>query len=132
MTDLLPRQLPGAVATVVCLAGLRVFSGPVFEPLIASNAVSYGALGTVLIVQSWLIGVGWVVHGGQLFGRWFRAAWLGTCVTGTIAPAGRSNDKALRWASVILYLLLRAAWRHWPPARGTGGQWRRRPLPARE
>ena len=58
------------------------------------------------------------------FGRWFRAAWLGTCVTGTIAPAGRSKDQALRWASVILYLLLRAAWltvaartrrRHWPP-----------------
>ena len=49
---------------------------------------------------------------------------IGTCVTGTIAPATRSNDQALRWASVILYLLLLAAWlrvaartrrRHWPP-----------------
>ena len=68
--------LPGAVATVVGLAGLRVFSGLVFEPLIASNAVSYGVLGTVLIVQSWLIGVGWVVYGGQLFGRWFHAGRL--------------------------------------------------------
>ena len=37
--------MPGAVATVVFLAGLRVFSGLVFEPLIATNAVSYGALG---------------------------------------------------------------------------------------
>jgi membrane protein len=69
-------SLPGAVATMVCLAGLRAFSGLVFEPLIARNAVSYGALGTVLIVQSWLIGVGWVVYGGQLFGRWFHDAWL--------------------------------------------------------
>jgi len=68
--------LPGAVATVVCLGGLRVFSGLVFEPLIASNAVTYGALGTVLILQSWLIGVGWVIYGGQLFGRWFHDAWL--------------------------------------------------------
>jgi membrane protein len=68
--------LPGAVATLVCLSGLRVFSGLVFEPLIARNAVSYGALGTVLIVQSWLIGVGWVVYGGQLFGRWFYEAWM--------------------------------------------------------
>jgi membrane protein len=68
--------MPGAVATIVCLGGLRVFSGLVFEPLIASNAVTYGALGTVLIVQSWLIGVGWVVYGGQLFGRWFHDAWL--------------------------------------------------------
>jgi membrane protein len=66
----------GAVATMAGLAGLRVFSGLVFQPLIASNAVSYGALGSFLIVQSWLIGVGWVIYGGQLFGRWFYAARL--------------------------------------------------------
>ena len=68
--------MPGAAATMVCLLGLRVFSGLVFEPLIARNAVSYGALGTVLIVQSWLIGAGWAVYGGQLFGRWFHDPWL--------------------------------------------------------
>jgi membrane protein len=63
--------IPGAVATVAFLAGLRAFSTLVFEPLIASNAITYGAVGTVLILQSWLIGVGWVIYGGQLFGRWF-------------------------------------------------------------
>ena len=68
--------LPGAVATVAFLAGLRAFSTLVFQPLIASNAVTYGAVGTVLIVQSWLIGVGWVIFGGQLFGRWFHDGWL--------------------------------------------------------
>src|ERR1700733_10688319 len=68
--------LPGAVATLVGLTGLRAFSSLVFEPLIIRNAVSYGALGTVLIVESWLIGVGWVVYGGQLFGRWFYDAWM--------------------------------------------------------
>jgi membrane protein len=68
--------MPGAVATIAGLTGLRAFSGLVFEPLIVSNAVSYGALGTVLIVQSWLIGVGWVVYAGQLVGRWFYDAWL--------------------------------------------------------
>jgi membrane protein len=68
--------LPGAVVTVVFLAGLRAFSGLVFEPLIVGNAVTYGAMGTVLIVQSWLIGVGWVIYGGQLSGRWFHDAWL--------------------------------------------------------
>ena len=68
--------MPGAVATLVGLAGLRVFSGLVFEPLVIRNAVSYGALGTVLIVQSWLIGVGWVLYGAQLFGRWFHDSWL--------------------------------------------------------
>jgi membrane protein len=68
--------MPGAIATMVCLSGLRVFSGLVFDPLIARNAVSYGPLGTVLIVQSWLIGVGWVIYAGQLAGRWFHDAWL--------------------------------------------------------
>jgi membrane protein len=68
--------ITGAVATMAGLAGLRVFSGLVFQPLIASNAVSYGALGSFLIVQSWLIGVGWVIYGGQLLGRWFHDAWL--------------------------------------------------------
>ncbi len=68
--------LPGAVATVVFLAGLRVFSALVFEPLIATNAVTYGPVGTVLMVQSWLIGVGWVIYGGQLFGRWLHDGWL--------------------------------------------------------
>jgi membrane protein len=68
--------MPGAAATLVGLAGLRVFSGLVFEPLIVRNAVSLGALGTVLIVQSWLIGVGWVLYGAQLFGRWFHDVWL--------------------------------------------------------
>jgi membrane protein len=68
--------LPGAVVTVALLAGLRLFSALVFQPLVAGNAVTYGALGTVLIVQSWLIGVGWVVYAGQLFGCWVRDAWL--------------------------------------------------------
>src|SRR5580693_5235927 len=69
-------SVPGAVATVAFLAGLRVFSALVFQPLVVANAVTYGALGTVLIVQSWLIGVGWVVYAGQLFGCWFNDAWL--------------------------------------------------------
>jgi membrane protein len=61
--------LPGAVTTVIGLLGLRVFSRLVFSPLIASNAVSYGPVGTVLVIQSWLVGVGVVVFGGALVGR---------------------------------------------------------------
>ena len=37
--------------------------------LIASNAVTYGPVGTVLVIQSWLVGVGVVVFGGALVGR---------------------------------------------------------------
>ncbi|WNE94634.1 ribonuclease BN [Streptomyces luomodiensis] len=61
--------LPGALATSVGLLGLRFFSQLVFSPLIASSAVSYGPVGTVLVVQSWLVGVGFVVFGGALLGR---------------------------------------------------------------
>ena len=88
--------MPGAVATVVFLAGLRVFSGLVFQPLIATNAVTYGALGTVLIVESWLIGVGWVIYGGQLFGRWFHDNWLQAWARrrrGHREPGGEENKQ---------------------------------------
>ncbi|MFF8845566.1 YhjD/YihY/BrkB family envelope integrity protein [Streptomyces sp. NPDC015127] len=61
--------LPGAVATAVSLLGLRIFSQVVFSPLIASNAVTYGPFGTVLVLQSWLVGVGVVVYGGAIAGR---------------------------------------------------------------
>ncbi|MCX5588646.1 YihY/virulence factor BrkB family protein [Streptomyces erythrochromogenes] len=61
--------VPGAVATSLGLLGLRVFSQLVFSPLIASNAVTYGPFGTLLVVQSWLVGVGFVVYGGALVGR---------------------------------------------------------------
>lgn len=62
---------PGAVATMVGLVGLRIFSDLVFTPLIVTNAVSYGAIGTILVVESWLIGVGFVVYGGALVGHLF-------------------------------------------------------------
>lgn len=60
--------LPGAVATVIELIGLRVFSRLVFS-LIASNAVTFGPVGTALVIQSWLVRVGVVVFGGALMGR---------------------------------------------------------------
>lgn len=73
-----PALLPGAVATVVGLAGLRGFSYFVFSPLLVSSTRSYGPAGTLLIVQSWFIGVGFVVYGGSLFGhhvyRWTTPA----------------------------------------------------------
>ncbi|WP_319949548.1 ribonuclease BN [Streptomyces halobius] len=63
------RALPGAVAIVIGSLGLRGFSRLVFSPLIASNAVTYGAFGTVLVIRSWLVGVGVVVFGGAPVGR---------------------------------------------------------------
>lgn len=61
--------LPGALATVAGLSGLRAFSVLVFNPMIVSSARDYGMVGVVLVVLSWLIGVGFVVFGGALTGR---------------------------------------------------------------
>ncbi|MFI8461865.1 YhjD/YihY/BrkB family envelope integrity protein [Kitasatospora sp. NPDC085464] len=63
------RLLPGAIATVVGLAGLRLFSRLVFASLVVSNALSYGAVGTVLVLQSWLVGVGFTLYAGAAAGR---------------------------------------------------------------
>ncbi|CAG6398972.1 ribonuclease BN [Streptomyces cocklensis] len=61
--------LTGAVCTMAGLVGLRVFSVLVLSPLTLTSAVTYGPVGTVLMVQSWLIGVGFVIFGGALVGR---------------------------------------------------------------
>lgn len=64
--------LPGAVLTMLGLAGLRWFSHLFFAPLVVSNALTYGPVGTVLTVETWLVGVGFVVFGGALLGRHVR------------------------------------------------------------
>jgi len=68
----LRTALPGAVFTMLGLAGLRVFSHLFFAPLVVSNAVTYGPVGTVLTVVTFLVGVGFVVFGGALLGRHVR------------------------------------------------------------
>lgn len=62
---------PGAVATVAGLIGLRAFSVLVFNPMMVSSAKDYGMVGVVLVVLSWLIGVGFVIFGGALAGRYY-------------------------------------------------------------
>ncbi|WP_405587086.1 YhjD/YihY/BrkB family envelope integrity protein [Streptomyces sp. NBC_01190] len=68
----LRAALPGAVLTMLGLVGLRIFSTHIFSPMVTSNAVTYGPVGTVLMVVTWLIGVGFVVFGGALLGRHLR------------------------------------------------------------
>jgi membrane protein len=69
--------LPGAVLTVAGLVGLRIFSAVIFGPLIVSSAITYGAIGAVLIVVSWLIGIGYVIFGAALLGRVIYEAFGG-------------------------------------------------------
>ena len=69
--------LPGAVFTVIGLVGLRLFSAWIFSPLLVSSAITYGAIGAVLILVSWLIGIGYVIFGASLVGRVAYEAWQG-------------------------------------------------------
>ena len=61
--------LPGAMLTAAGLVGLRLFSAVVFSPLVISSATAYGAIGTVVVITSWLIGIGFVLFGGGMLGR---------------------------------------------------------------
>jgi C4-dicarboxylate transporter/malic acid transport protein len=88
------------------------------QPYAAGAAV----LGLLYGVPVWGFAMLWLVLAAAITARTarrglpFALTWwsftfpVGTCVTGTIALAARSGDQALRWASVILYLLLLAAW----------------------
>jgi C4-dicarboxylate transporter/malic acid transport protein len=52
------------------------------------------------------------VRRGMPFGpTWWSFTFpVGTCVTGTIALAARTDSEVLRWASVVLFALLAVAW----------------------
>jgi tellurite resistance protein TehA-like permease len=109
-------------------------------------AVGAAVLGLLYGVPVWGFAMLWLVLAAAITARTarrglpFALTWwsftfpVGTCVTGTIALAARSGDQALRWASVILYLLLLAAWLTVSvrTARGTATGRLFRALPAKE
>ncbi|MBC3839431.1 hypothetical protein GXW82_02090 [Streptacidiphilus sp. 4-A2] len=64
--------LPGAVLTTVGMIGLLGFSKLVFTSMVVSSAKTYGAVGTVLVVVTWMVAVGFVVFGGALLGEQSR------------------------------------------------------------
>ena len=60
---------PAALATGVCWTGLGVFSAVYFSAAIVANQHSYGPIGVVMTILSWLVAVGVVVHLGAVAGR---------------------------------------------------------------
>ncbi|GAA3369871.1 hypothetical protein GCM10020367_14250 [Streptomyces sannanensis] len=59
---------PPALATGVCWVGLGAFSARYFSAAIVANEASYGPIGVVMIILSWLVAVGVVVHLGSVVG----------------------------------------------------------------
>ncbi len=60
--------LPAAAATSVCWVGLGEFSARYFSTAIVANEHSYGPIGVVMVILSWLVAVGVVVHLGSVIG----------------------------------------------------------------
>jgi membrane protein len=63
------RLLPVALVTAACVTGLGVFSGLFFSQQIVSSASDYGSIGVVMILLSYLIGLGVCIHLGAVAGR---------------------------------------------------------------
>jgi membrane protein len=63
------RLFPGAVATAAAVTGLGVFSALVFSGQIVSSERDYGPIGVLMVLLSYLIGLGVCIHLGAVAGR---------------------------------------------------------------
>jgi membrane protein len=62
------RRLPSAVATGLGFVGLGVLSKFYFSSSIISDDQTYGAIGAVLSIMTWLIAIGVVIMLGAVAG----------------------------------------------------------------
>ncbi|GAB3969111.1 hypothetical protein GCM10029978_039800 [Actinoallomurus acanthiterrae] len=62
---------PAALATAVCWMGLGVFSAHFFSASIVANEQSYGPIGVIMIILSWMVAMGVVIHLGSIVGRMY-------------------------------------------------------------
>jgi membrane protein len=63
------RLFPGAFATAASVTGLGVFSALVFSGQVVSSAADYGSMGVMMVLLSYLIGLGVCIHLGAVAGR---------------------------------------------------------------
>ncbi|MDQ0847137.1 YhjD/YihY/BrkB family envelope integrity protein [Streptomyces sp. V1I6] len=86
--------LPTALATGVCWSGLGLFSTLYFSASIVANEQRYGPIGVVMIIISWLVAVGVIIHLGAVVGRMItdRPGTARTEGDGPAAPGPRRTD----------------------------------------
>jgi C4-dicarboxylate transporter/malic acid transport protein len=120
----------------VMVPTLWIVLGPLGQSVTAAGNLGTGAAGALQApyaagaavfgllygVPTWGFAMLWLVLAAAITlrsarrGLRFSLTWwsftfpVGTCVTGTMVLAARTGDVALRWASVVLYGLLLAAW----------------------
>jgi membrane protein len=59
---------PAGLATAICVTGLAVFSALLFSDQIVSSERDYGHIGVVMVLLSYLIGLGVCLHLGAVLG----------------------------------------------------------------
>jgi membrane protein len=64
--------LPAALATTLFYAGLGAFAAVGFSSGVVTYQKTYGSVGTVMVILSFLIGLGVVVHLGALVGQMYN------------------------------------------------------------
>jgi membrane protein len=79
--------LPGGLATAVCVTGLSVFSALLFSDQIVSSASDYGPIGVVMILLTYLVGVGVCFHLGAVIGRAWNERKVAAPAEGQERPA---------------------------------------------
>ena len=77
---------PAGLATAFCYTGLGVFSALFFSKTIISNAHTYGPIGVVMVLVTYFIAVGVVVHLGAVFGRMWNERHTTAGQTARVTP----------------------------------------------
>ncbi|MCK9900415.1 YihY/virulence factor BrkB family protein [Frankia sp. Cpl3] len=93
---------PTALFTTIGLTGLGIVSRFAFSTSIVSNERTYGSIGVVFTILSWLIGFGVVMIGGAVVGGWYIESGIsvmdvvrrssGTGRSGGAGRAGRGDS----------------------------------------
>ena len=83
---------PGGLATAICVTGLSVFSYLFFSGYLISNFSDYGALGVVMVVLSYFIGLGVCIHLGAVFGAMWNEMHSKPPLLGSLSPPPDGHD----------------------------------------
>jgi tellurite resistance protein TehA-like permease len=136
ITQIWSRLVHHKIGPAVMVPTLWIVLGPLGQSVTATGnlgnqattvmrqpySAGAAAFGLLYGVPTWGFAMLWLVLATAITVRTIRRrlpftlTWwsftfpVGTCVTGTIALASRSDAVALRWATVPLYLLLLGAW----------------------
>jgi membrane protein len=69
---------PTGLATGICVTGLSVFAALLASKAIVSNHQSYGPIGVVTVLLSYMIGLAVCLHLGAVLGRMWSERYIST------------------------------------------------------